>query len=378
MDPVQPSNREYAAQLHDGAGPAAREASVRLTEGGVSVRAPGEGATLWPFADLTLVRGQARGEPVQLEWRSTPVQVVIVAEPAFRDALLAAIPRRARLRGMGGVRIGVSTVLVALALLVAGGVAAWRFGVPALADMLADRVPREWEREFGEQVIADFVPPGKRVEDPVVAGPARRLYERLRAAGATGGEPTHLVVARDDMVNAFAAPGGGVVVTTGLLRALRSPDELAAVLAHEAGHVRRRHALRGLLRMASLQLLLAIVAGDQSALSTGLRAAGQLSGLSHSRSHEREADLDALSSLVRAELPPGALAGALESIRGASPDGPELGFLSTHPSTPDRVARIQSALEKLPRGDVRAAVTLEEWQAMGAALPPPERGAKAP
>lgn len=366
-------NREYHAQLHDGSGPGSRESSVRWVEGGLSVRTPGEGASLWPFAELELVRGQSRGEPVQLERRSSQVQVVIVSDPAFRAEMLAALPQGHRLRGMGGFRISVAWVLAALVALVVLAFAAWRLGVPALADAVADRIPREWERSFGEQVVADFAPPGRRVEDPRVAGPVHEIYERLRAAGATGGEPTQLLVVRDDMVNAFAAPGGGVVVTTGLLRAVRSPEELAAVLAHEAGHVRHRHALRGVLRQASLQLLLAIVAGDQGALSTGLRAAGQLSGLSHSREHEREADREALTSLARSALPPEAMVGALESIRASAPDGPELGFLSTHPSTPDRIARIQRELERLPRGDVREALATGEWDALRAALPSPEK-----
>lgn len=347
---------------------------MRVSPEGLRVITPDGVSSLWPFAELTLVRGQARGEPVQLEWRSVPVQVVIVADPAFRAELLAAIPRGTRLHGSGGVRVGAPLLGVAVVVLVLACVAAWRLGVPALADALADRVPRDWEREFGEQVVTDFAPPAEQVQDSVVTGPARHLYDRLRAAGATGIEPTTLVVARNEMVNAFAAPGGAVVVTTGLLRALRSPDELAAVLAHEAGHVRRRHALRGMLRQASLQVLLGLVAGDASALSSGLHVAGALGSLSYSREHEREADLDALGSLVRAALPPGALAGALESIRGASPDGPELGFLSTHPSTPDRLGRIERALAKLPRSEAREAVTPEQWRAMRAALPEPERG----
>ncbi len=366
------SNHEYAAELHDGSGPMPRAARVWVTPEGLSVSTPGGEQSVWPFAEVTLVRGQSRGEPVQLEWRAVPVQVLIVRDPAFRAELLAAIPRGSRLRGSGGLRVGAPALLLILALLVLSGVVAWRLGVPALADALADRVPRDWEREFGEQVVADFAPPGQRVEDAVVVGPARRLYERLLAAGAAGGEPTHLVVARHEMVNAFAAPGGGVVVTTGLLRAVRSPDELAAVLAHEAGHVRRRHALRGMLRQASLQVLLGLVAGDASVLSTGLHAAGQLGSLSHSRDHEREADRDALESLARAALPPGALAGALESIRGSS-SGPELGFLSTHPSTPDRLERIGRTLAKLPPVDVREVVTSEDWRAMRAALPAPGR-----
>lgn len=366
-------NREYAAELHDGARPGARSATLRVSPEGLRVTSTEGLPVLWPFAELTLVRGQVRDEPVQLEWRSVPVQVVIVRDPAFRTEFLAAIPRGTRLRGSGGLRPGAPWVWLAVVLALLAVVAAWHFGVPALADALADRVPRDWEREFGKQVVTDFAPPNRQVQDTVVAGPARRLFSRLESVGATGGESAHLVVARDELVNAFAAPGGGVVVTTGLLRAMRSPDELAAVLAHEAGHVKRRHALRGLLRQASLQVLLSLVAGDASALSTGLQAAGALGRLSYSREHEREADSDALGSLARASLPPMALAGALESIRAAAGEGLEQGFLSTHPSTPDRLERIRRSLANQPRVEVREVVTPEQWRAMRAALPEPER-----
>jgi hypothetical protein len=215
---------------------------VQVSFEGLRVSTPDEAPRLWPFAELTLVRGQSRDEPVQLEWSALPVQVVIVRDPAFRSELFEAIPRGTRLRGAGGVRVAAPALLVVLALLVLAAVAAWRFGVPALAGALADRVPRDWEREFGEQVVTDFAPPARRVQDSVVAGPVRRLYDRLRASGRRASSPRPSWW-RDTTWRTRAAPGGAVVVTTGLLRALRSPDELAAVLAHGAGPA-RRHALR--------------------------------------------------------------------------------------------------------------------------------------
>jgi hypothetical protein len=97
---------------------------VRVSPEGLRVTTPDGVPSLWPFAELTLVRGQSRDEPVQLEWRALPVQVVIVRDPAFRSELFEAIPRGTRLRGAGGVRAGAPALFVVLALLVLAGVAA--------------------------------------------------------------------------------------------------------------------------------------------------------------------------------------------------------------------------------------------------------------
>jgi predicted Zn-dependent protease len=256
--------------------------------------------------------------------------------------------------------------LLALALL---AFAAWRLGVPLAADLVAGQLPREWERELGAALLAGTASGSSAIADPAVLGPVTGIFEKLRAAGAAGAEPARLLVARDAQVNAFAAPGGAVVVTSGLLRKLGSPQELAAVLAHELAHVRARHSLRGLLRQAGLRLLLALVAGDASSLAGSLHVAGGLGGLAYSRAFEREADDAAVRSLARLGLTPGALAGALESIRRAGPSGAEVGFLSTHPATAERVARLERA--QRAASITRATAPLVgpgEWAALQAAL----------
>ena len=93
----------HEAEVHDGSQPGILHARVRVLAGGVRVTAPDGSSETWGFTELTMVRGQSRGEPVQLERRSQPVQVVIVHAPAFREELLAALPRGTRLRGSGGV-----------------------------------------------------------------------------------------------------------------------------------------------------------------------------------------------------------------------------------------------------------------------------------
>lgn len=359
----------YPALWFDGLSADSRSATVRVDAAGVHVEAfPGDVRT-WPFEQLVLVRGDAAGEPVQLERRAMPVEVIVVEDRAFHAALRAALPRGRKLAGSGGFRFALRTVALLAALGALLLLVAWRFGVPALADQVAHRVPVRWEREFGDQVVADFAPVAQQVTDPAIVGPARSLHRSFADVPSGGAPASRLVVARNDLVNAFAAPGGTVVVTTGLLRALRTPDELAAVLAHEVGHVRRRHPLRGALRQVSLQVLLGLIAGDQTLLGTGLQAAGHLGGLSYSREYEREADGEAVALLGRAGVSPAALADALETLRRAAPAGVEIGFLSTHPAPAERIARIRrSAGASLEHAARSSEVTVEAWRAMQAAL----------
>src|SRR5690606_26348291 len=97
-------------------------------------------------------------------------------------------------------------------------------------------------------------------------------------------------VADDPQVNAFAAPGGRIVLLEGLLREAESPDEIAGVLAHEIGHVTERHPTAAALRLLGIQALLTGIFGDGSLASAAAGAGGLLVALSYSRDDERTAD----------------------------------------------------------------------------------------
>ena len=90
--------------------------------------------------------------------------------------------------------------------------------------------------------------------------------------------------------NAFALPSGIIVMTDELVEMAETDDELVAVLAHEVGHVRGRHALRQLLQAAGVSALAFALLGDVSSISALLSAAPALLHAKHSRDFEREAD----------------------------------------------------------------------------------------
>jgi beta-barrel assembly-enhancing protease len=148
----------------------------------------------------------------------------------------------------------------------------------------------------------------------------------------------------DDLtVNAFAVPGGQVVLLRGLVERTRTPEELAGVLAHELQHVLHRHATRLLLQHASTGLLLVAVSGDiTGAMAYGIESARVLGTLRYSRHLESEADMEGLRMLLAADVDPRGMIAFFETMRAAERGAPStLRYLASHPLAAERVETLK-------------------------------------
>jgi predicted Zn-dependent protease len=152
-----------------------------------------------------------------------------------------------------------------------------------------------------------------------------------------------VIVVKDPIVNALAAPGGYILVFRGLLDRTRSPEELAGVLAHEFQHVLRRHATRALLQNVSSGLLVAALMGDASGvMAFGLESARTLGTLRYSRQNEEEADTEGMRLLIQAGIDPAGMIAFFEVLQRGDRKGAALfQYLSTHPQTQERVERLK-------------------------------------
>ena len=146
--------------------------------------------------------------------------------------------------------------------------------------------------------------------------------------------------------NAFAIPGGTVVVTDQLIDALDDDREFDAVVAHEIGHQRQRHALRQTLRGSAVAIVAAFFAGDVSSAGAIVIAVPTFLLTSHySRGFEDEADRYAFDLLSAHEESPHWFAEAmrrLEAAHGAHRRGISA-YVSTHPDTADRIDAADAA-----------------------------------
>jgi predicted Zn-dependent protease len=158
-------------------------------------------------------------------------------------------------------------------------------------------------------------------------------------------------------VNAVGAPGGFVLVTTGLLRAARSEDELAAVLAHEVAHVQRGHTMQPVeAARKQEQLTAGLLAGTSDRLNAFFGAvvtAGADVVLDRGFGKRNELAADALAARILAEAgyDPGALAAFLGRLDGPAARG---GFFARHPPPAERVAAL-AGVAASPAPEVRRA-----------------------
>jgi predicted Zn-dependent protease len=313
---------------------------------GLHITVDGGSTLWWSFGEVRQTQGFYAGEPVRLERGRDITEALVVADVAFLRALRAIGPgltghlhdparRRARVR---------LTVLAALGA-VALTVALYLWGIPAAAGLAAARVPIAWEERLGDAVVAHLAPPARRCAD---AGRQRIIDDILRrlAPLPPSGYALRVIVTREATVNAFAAPGGQIVVLRGLLERTESAEQLAGVLAHEAQHVLLRHTTRALLQHASTGLLVAAVAGDVSGLTAfGFESARTLGALSYSRVSEAEADREGFRMLAAAGIDPAGMIAFFESLeRGGDPSRARnlTRYLSSHPLTGDRIRTLRA------------------------------------
>jgi len=157
----------------------------------------------------------------------------------------------------------------------------------------------------------------------------------------------HFTAVDERAVNAFAVPGGHVFITRGLLEKLESEGQLAAILAHEVGHVVARDTMVALSRQIGMTALLAAAAvGDAGGDVT--QAAGFITGvlsLQYSRDDEKAADLVGMAYMIQAGYDPNAAVQTMRVLQELQTVRP-IEFFSTHPNPENRVVYLEERIER--------------------------------
>lgn len=218
--------------------------------------------------------------------------------------------------------------------------------------------------EFMELVRKEF----EFIEDPVITDYVRRIGQKLLASQPPTPFPYHFYVIKADVYNAFAGPAGNIFVNSGLMAAMESEEELAGILAHEIAHEISRHISEKIQRASKINLatLAGIAAGillgasgagaAANAVTIGSMAANQSLSLAFSREDERQADSLALKYLSDAGYSARGLLRILKKIREKNWFGSDIipAYLMTHPAAEERIASLESWLEKNPQNSSTA------------------------
>ncbi|MDT8316851.1 MAG: M48 family metalloprotease [bacterium] len=212
-------------------------------------------------------------------------------------------------------------------------------------------------KELGRQFLLAAANEFKFVNDPDVVSLVNHVGRSLVLAANSNPDYYHFFIVRKNQLNAFAVPGGYIFIYDGLLKNMKSVDELAGVLAHEIAHVERDHYLKDSKKttLADFATLAGIIAGISSGnpdASIAITSGANLSyKLKLSREHETEADVSALKYLSRTDYKPAGLASFFKTLslyeRLNSGDAMPP-YLSTHPGITDRQGILESMTRNIP------------------------------
>jgi predicted Zn-dependent protease len=246
--------------------------------------------------------------------------------------------------------------------------------LPYVAVLLVDFLPRSVDQQLGDATAAQ-VQLGADVSDQTVTAAVHAIEARLEENVDANGFKFEVRVVDNALVNAFALPGGTILITTGLLECAERPEQVAGVMAHEMAHVTLRHGLRSFMRGAGFIVMIRLFFGDEDSVANIMaQGAAVALILGHSREHESAADMEALRTMHAAALDGGALREMLVTMemKAGSPsvDIPE--WASTHPNVRSRADAIDAAVAaQEPRESRRIDL---DWAAVIGALRKHRRG----
>lgn len=250
---------------------------------------------------------------------------------------------------------GRALLVAVLLALVAGGLGLFQLKDP-MAAYVADHLPPNLEVQAGQAVFGPLRQSADVLESPALENQLDELLQPLDTVLEHQPYAYEFHLLNDESINAFALPGGIIVVHSGLILAATSSEEVLGVLAHEIAHVSERHALRGLIGAAGTTLILQALAGDAGGLVAAAADLGNdLLDLRYSRDLEREADAVGFSYLIDSGIDPSGMVSFFEKLRaeeerlGLDAKGVSaLPFLSTHPASERRIERLGALLSDLP------------------------------
>ncbi len=237
---------------------------------------------------------------------------------------------------------GLSSILAIALCVILLGFAFYKLALPPIASHFAQQIPQSYEEQLGNLMLDNIVN-----QDPKETSSFSYTKNNRQSVLANkfasqinfnSSYKINVTVVNSEQINAFALPGGNVVVFSGLLKKLKTKEEFAALLGHEVAHINKKHSLKNIFRSLSGYLFLSLVTSDINGITTIiLENANNLSNLSYSRELETEADAYAIEVLNNNKINPVGLLKLFKVLKNESKFEP-YEILNSHPLTNNRIA----------------------------------------
>jgi predicted Zn-dependent protease len=337
----------FKIKYYDGKTSAIQEGYVKLAYGHWDLRLDKPDGTMtsihWQLKDIK--QTEFVGNTNIFKYGDFPQQTIECKDPDFVKALEREYPNYeffkkeyfwALNKGLGTF-VGIMAVL----LLLCFGV--YKYILPAVAESLALTIPQEYEVKWGEMMFENMIQaPQKGQKSSELNLSKNEALSKLANQFAKEIDfkttyPIKITVVNEQIVNAFALPGGNIVVFDGLLKKMKNKEEFAALLGHEAAHVTQKHSLKNIFRSLSGYLFISLITNDLNGITAViLDNANKIQNLGYSRELETEADEISMKTLKENKVATKGLYNLFkileDSVHGSPPE-----ILSSHPLTEERI-----------------------------------------
>lgn len=216
--------------------------------------------------------------------------------------------------------------------------------VPWLGQRIGNSVSKEWEIEMGDKMYSSVIS-----SFTIDSNKSRLINEYYAASGFNVNYPVNITVVQSDEVNAFAIPGGHIVVYDAILDEMKTHNELGALLSHESSHIALRHSLKNMFRTLARKMFLLLIFGNESGITSFLADhADNLKGLEYSRALETEADDHGMKIMSARGIDPNGMIHLMELLQKGTKGKENAEFLSTHPVFSNRIRNIRKNIDRWP------------------------------
>ena len=292
----------------------------------------------WPYEQIIRDNFWKRGMSI-VRSGTYPIQTIEVGTKEFADKLEAIFKERERswlTRMLNKNQWRMIRFLVVFFVII---ISAYIWLVPFLAERLAKRVPIAYEERLGDVMYSTLQP-----TFTIDAERTAYINDFFRELQVNSNYNIRITVVKENIANAFAMPGGNIVVYDKILAGMDSYEELAALLSHEFTHVNERHATRALFRQQSSSLFISVIFGDVGTIGNVIASnADELKSLEYSRKLEKDADLAGLKILSDRKIDCNGFVHLFELLEKetAGPGEQPAEWISSHPDLDRRISYIK-------------------------------------
>lgn len=206
------------------------------------------------------------------------------------------------------------------------------FNIDVLIKRTIDYISLSEEQKIADKIIQSQYNSLNLITDTKINNDIVTLFELLEVGGKIEIDDYNFLISKNNEINAYATLGNYIIINTGLIQFVETPEELLAISAHEIAHVKNRHVLKNLITNIGLVASLKLITGDINGLALiFMQKTNNLLFYQFSRQNEKQADLDGISYLVSANISPIGFQDFFVRLQQKIEYKEKFEFLSTHP-----------------------------------------------